>query len=374
VGTTFIVTLPLKPGAATVDAHADESTPLPPMRILVVDDVPQTIELLQIVLGQAGHRVAAAQNGEKAVRAVLRDQFDVVLMDVQMPGTDGLEATRRIRAQEQTRGLMPTPIVALSASVQRQDQDAARAAGMNGFATKPVELPRLMAEIARVTGLGSGAPALPPQRDIDPDDVPVFDRARGLRFWGEAEALDHAIRHFCRDHQDSCDMLEQHFAAGDYMAARAVAHRVHGVAANLSLLKLHTVGKTIERALAQGDTEQARSLLPRMRAAFNETLVAVEHQENGPAGVLRISELEATDRIDWAAVKNSAVPLLAALRRSEIAEDALARLRLTLTDAEGRAQFAPIQTALDDFAFEPAIQLVAALLERARSELRDMSI
>jgi CheY-like chemotaxis protein len=77
----------------------------------------------------------------------------VVLMDVQMPEVDGLEATRQLRAQEARSGQPPTPVIALTASVLSQDRKDAEAAGMNGFAVKPLDMASLRQEIARVTGL-----------------------------------------------------------------------------------------------------------------------------------------------------------------------------------------------------------------------------
>ncbi len=86
--------------------------------------------------------------------------FDVVLMDLQMPGMDGLEATRRIRAFEQAQRRKAVPIIALSASVLEQDRRNARAAGMDGFASKPLEPARLFREMRRVLSLHATGDAM----------------------------------------------------------------------------------------------------------------------------------------------------------------------------------------------------------------------
>jgi len=157
VGSTFRVTLPL-PAAQALPRRPVASLPqLPPLHMLVVDDVEQNLELLALSLGRLGHRISLARDGAQALAALTGERFDLVLMDVQMPGTDGLAASRQWRAHEQAHGLPRTPLIALTASVLERDRQAAREAGMDGFAAKPVELERLLAEIARV--IGSTAPA-----------------------------------------------------------------------------------------------------------------------------------------------------------------------------------------------------------------------
>jgi PAS domain S-box-containing protein len=151
VGSTFTVTLPL-PAAQTLPRQPVASLPqLPPLRILVVDDVEQNLELLALSLGRLGHRISIARDGAQALKALVRERFDLVLMDVHMPGVDGLSASRQWRAHEQAHGLPRIPLIALTASVLERDRQAARDAGMDGFAAKPVELKQLLAEIARIT-------------------------------------------------------------------------------------------------------------------------------------------------------------------------------------------------------------------------------
>jgi CheY-like chemotaxis protein len=119
------------------------------------------IELMTILLQRNGHSVRSAGGGAEAVAAVLEEAFDVVLMDLMMPDVDGTEATRRIRAVEAATGRARTPIIALSASVMETDRASAQAAGMDGFATKPVELQALRRAIATVLNLPpAAAPSL----------------------------------------------------------------------------------------------------------------------------------------------------------------------------------------------------------------------
>ncbi|MFT3721287.1 MHYT domain-containing protein [Pseudorhodoferax sp.] len=189
-GSCFHVWLPLPVGGPP--AHAAPEVPrtaLPPLRILIVDDVAQNLELLALTLQSGGHTLEMARDGAEAVEKFIAGRFDVVLMDVHMPGVDGLQATRLIRQHERAQGRAATPVIALTASVMEEDRRAARQAGMDGFAVKPLEVPRLVEEMARVLGLGDD-PAPRPQaadageasaRTASGGDEPLADLGAALR-------------------------------------------------------------------------------------------------------------------------------------------------------------------------------------------------
>jgi CheY-like chemotaxis protein len=115
--------------------------------ILAVDDNPLNNRLVRVLLENAGHRVSLVADGEAAVDAVAAGDVDAVLMDVQMPGIDGLEATRRIRALPAAAAA--TPIIAVTANAGAPEADACRAAGMTGFLTKPIDRAALMDALER---------------------------------------------------------------------------------------------------------------------------------------------------------------------------------------------------------------------------------
>ncbi len=145
IGSLFWLDLPLPeapPPAAQAAMPAAEA-PSRRRRVLVVDDVAPNRMVARILLEGAGHEVALATDGAEAVEAVRRGGFDLVLMDIHMPGMDGLEATRRIRAQEA--GGRRVPIIALSADALQAQVEQCRAAGMDGHLAKPLERGALMA-------------------------------------------------------------------------------------------------------------------------------------------------------------------------------------------------------------------------------------
>jgi PAS domain S-box-containing protein len=158
-GSRFWLTLQLPPGGARPGANeaAQEiSGPSRAASILLVDDTEINRDVAQVVLESAGHRVDAVADGADAVAAVQAKPYDLVLMDVQMPGTDGLTATRRIRALPGP--CRQVPIVAMTANVLPEQVAAFREAGMNDHVGKPFQRDQLLGTIERMLA-GNGAPA-----------------------------------------------------------------------------------------------------------------------------------------------------------------------------------------------------------------------
>jgi CheY-like chemotaxis protein len=120
-------------------------------KILLVEDNPMNRDMLSRRLVRRGFEIVCAEDGESVQQIVETEQPDLVLMDISLPGIDGLEATRRLRSTERYAKL---PIIALTAHAFQSDEMEARAAGCNEFETKPIELDRLLMKIAQLTGSG----------------------------------------------------------------------------------------------------------------------------------------------------------------------------------------------------------------------------
>ena len=117
------------------------------MRVLIAEDNPENLDMLRRRLERRGYAVFAASDGQAAVNMTNELRPDIVLMDVSMPILSGLEATRAIRAQADVAG---TPIVALTAHAMDGDRARCMEAGCDAYATKPVDLPGLIATIERL--------------------------------------------------------------------------------------------------------------------------------------------------------------------------------------------------------------------------------
>jgi CheY-like chemotaxis protein len=145
-GSTFWFEIPAKAAAQAAQAlEAEAAADCPPLNILMVDDTSVNRELVKLMLEPLGCLVEEAGGGADAVQAALTRPYDLILMDVRMPGVDGLEATRLIRA------LSPlnrrTPILALTADVQPENAAACRNAGMDEVIAKPIVPQELLTKL-----------------------------------------------------------------------------------------------------------------------------------------------------------------------------------------------------------------------------------
>ena len=151
VGSRFVVELPMQPGEPpTVLRAAADPPPAPSLRnlrVLVAEDNVINQKVVCTMLRRQGSIVTLAIDGEQACAQFDQQKFDVILMDVQMPGMDGLEATSLIRHRERSRALAPTPIIALTAHASEAQHQQCIQRGMNAVITKPVSVPALLKTI-----------------------------------------------------------------------------------------------------------------------------------------------------------------------------------------------------------------------------------
>jgi signal transduction histidine kinase len=153
-GSAFRFELPLPQAAAAVAGKTESGLPNEaPLDILVAEDNPVNQRIAMAMLTHRGHRVTVVADGAAAVQAVADGRFDLVMMDVRMPGVDGLEATRRIRRLPGPQAR--TPVIALTGMAFEVDRERCLAAEMNDVVVKPYTRSRLVDAIHRVTGLGT---------------------------------------------------------------------------------------------------------------------------------------------------------------------------------------------------------------------------
>jgi len=342
---------------------------LPPLRVLVADDVPQNLELLQLLMARRGHTMTAASDGAVVVELAARESFDLILMDFQMPTIDGLSATRLIRAQAEAAGRQRVPIIAMTASVLPEHRSASVDAGMDGFASKPVDWFALSHEIARVLGLASSQPA---------DDLPacerdVLNRHAGLRRWsGKQNAYDEALAHFAGQHAGLAQALSAQAAAADYRTLRMLAHKVRGVAGNLGLELLADTLGTLE-GMVDGDSgkvfpgtesrlqDTLRDLCDQLDRALEAIRAALPAQARAPAPASPVQA--ARPAVDLERARRAGTTLRDALRRGGLEDASLAGLAAALTGHPLAGRVAQVHAALSDFDFELALQQLDAVLE-----------
>ncbi|MES2342080.1 MAG: ATP-binding protein [Pseudomonadota bacterium] len=157
-GSCFSFTVPLPRTEAPSAVGPEEADPQfdAALRVLVADDNPTNRLVIRTLLEQVGIEIVAVDSGTAAIEAWEAGAWSAILMDIHMPGMDGLEATQRIRAREQVLGRARIPIIAVTASVLSHETDAYFAAGMDDFIAKPIELSRLLSILQDCLNRGTG--------------------------------------------------------------------------------------------------------------------------------------------------------------------------------------------------------------------------
>ena len=252
------------------------------MRVLVVDDNAINQRLVTVLLESEGHRVESASNGREAVEAVMREQYDVVLMDVQMPVMDGVQATRRIRALSPPRGQVP--VIALTADALAGADERYRAAGMDAYLSKPLAPGALFDALASVMGKRDGHLTID-LAGAAVDEIilgnlrDIFPGERFAQFLGDA-VDDIALR---------IKRLRAALDASDHTAAAHEAHDLISVAGNCGAKVLSGLAREIERACRGGDVSTAATRSPAIASAaaaaiarLNDARVKNSHLSNAP--------------------------------------------------------------------------------------------
>ncbi len=247
---------------------ADEEGPQ--LSILVADDVEVNRELAAVILSRSGHCVTFAKNGHEAVATFFAGRFDVVLMDIQMPGMDGLQATQTIREREASTGHR-TPILALTAYAAKEDRERCLSAGMDGYLSKPFKAEELRAALREHCHTKADA-AAPTPTEAHPDETesspptPVFDRT-GLveRLGGRDDLVAKFVAMFSTRVAVCWDELAAAAGAKDTDAIRVHAHAVKGSAANIGAVRVQEIAHRIELAAKSGNLDEALSAVSRLR-------------------------------------------------------------------------------------------------------------
>ena len=281
------------PAGDLSDSGVDHSI-LQGTRVLLVEDDPTNQMVAVGLLEAAGMLVDVAGDGAVAVEMVGRKDYEIILMDMQMPTMDGLAATRRMREAE---SLADLPIVAMTANAMRNHEAQCLAAGMNDFISKPFDPGQLYAVIQKwVTGAGNAAPpgasglAETPGPEIRlPGLIEGLDMRAGLRrVLGMKPLYIKLLGGFAQQQGGIADRLRRCIAGGDMDRATREAHTFKGLALMIEATALPDLALDIETALAAGDRERGLALLDQLDSELPPVLraiqAAIDQATNGITG------------------------------------------------------------------------------------------
>ncbi|MBF7729824.1 response regulator [Pseudomonas sp. N040] len=227
-----------------------------PPRILCVDDNPVNLLLVETLLGNLGARVMAVDSGYAALQAVAEDHFELILMDIQMPGMDGLQATRAIRQREQELQLPAVPVIALTAHALPGQQRALREAGLDDYRSKPISEQQLARLIQQWTGknlLAALTEPAAPAGPASPAEMPaILDEAEGLRLAaGNAELAKDLLAMFLATLHDEQAALRQARASQAHQRLAERVHRLLGATRYCGVPQLRAACQQCENLLRQ---------------------------------------------------------------------------------------------------------------------------
>jgi len=246
-----------------------------PLRILVTDDNAVNQKVSQRLLQQFGYTADQALNGLEALRAMERQAYDVVFMDIQMPELDGCETTRRIRERELREGLPRAAVIAMTANAMKGDRERFLAEGMDDYLAKPVRPEELQSMIetwgARLKAAQLPAPVSSP--DLLGGDVDSAGRSinmdRLLEFAGDDPAtLKELVELYLEQTAGQMQELERAMADGSFKEAGAIAHAAAGASLNCGITGVGGKLQDLQAALRQSDTHTAGLLAAAAVAEF----------------------------------------------------------------------------------------------------------
>jgi CheY-like chemotaxis protein len=257
------------------------------MRVLITEDNLTSQEITRALLETSGVSVHIAGNGKQALKSVQLETYDAILMDIQMPVMDGLEATRKIREYE-TRIGVRTPIIAMTAHAVKGDEAMCRQAGMDDYVSKPIDREILLRTLCRQV---PRKPAEHPMDSIpnkDPahstdDEIP--DTLPGIAVREALDRLDitpdiykSILQIFYDTHHDAAERVEKDLRAENWKSLRDLAHGLKGSAANIQAHRVRSAALELEtaskNALSNGQAPD-KILLEELTGALNQVFEAI---------------------------------------------------------------------------------------------------
>jgi len=295
-GSVFSFVVPFEiwagsPSRVTVPGTGPE-LPLPALRILLVEDSPDNCTITVAYLEDTPYQVEIAETGTEACEMFAVHDYDLVLMDRQMPVMDGLTATRKIREWERAHGRPPTPIIALTASALKGDREQCLAAGCTAFLTKPVKQEVLLQAIKDHSIV---APSTSKVESIRKDPSLVHPKlaARVPAFLKKRR-------------QDIITMLDC-LARGDFETVTRLGHSMRGSGASFGFQAITDIGAALEQEAASADAEASRKWVSELSMCLDRVeLAQSEDPGHGAEFTVRLSP---------------APDVLAAARRIVLVED-----------------------------------------------------
>jgi CheY-like chemotaxis protein len=264
----------------TRDSLIDERDPACALQILLAEDNPVNQKLATRLLVKRGHQVTVTANGKEALAALAERAYDLVLMDVQMPEMDGLEATRALREREKITGAHQQ-VVAMTALAMKGDRERCIEAGMDGYLSKPIrqqELDELLEncmERKRPDILAAATPSV---------QKPSVDAAELLeRVDGDYSFITELAELFRTDYPRHLRTAREALSRQDSPAVEKASHALKGALVNLAAGPASRIAQDLEAIARSGDLTHAGPALQQLEEELNRVMIQLEGLQPGIA-------------------------------------------------------------------------------------------
>ena len=264
-GSSFRVILPFEIGGEAGE-ELDEPTQMEGLRVLVVDDIPLNLEVVVNMLRAECCEVHAAESGREAIQICEVETFDLILMDIRMPGMDGLETTSAIRSSRHGRH-RSVPIFGLTASPLPTERPLYLLRGIDGVVEKPIERRHLRVALA------SRPPAGKPFADVEPQRLSTLRKALG------SERMDHIVDLFFGIAREMVEIIATQCAQLNFTEVSEAAHQLSGAASNVGFSELANSSARLEVLAVEGNTAQIADAAIIVIAAFKDVASFLEMRE-----------------------------------------------------------------------------------------------
>ncbi|MBF0497328.1 MAG: response regulator, partial [Deltaproteobacteria bacterium] len=251
------------------------------LRILLVEDNPVNQKLGLVMLKKRNHSVVVAENGRKALTALEQGQFDLILMDIQMPEMDGLEATAIIREGEKKAG-SHIPIVAMTAHAMKGDKEKCLDAGMDAYISKPVNPEELFIAIERLFHRPAASIQVVPEQT---DEREVFDLKSFIaRVFGDRELVTELVAMFLDSYPKSMNSISDAIRRADGPELEHSAHFFKGTVGNFSAMPAFELALKLEKMGQRQDltgAEEAFAQLEKQMEQLKPALIKLAREFTG---------------------------------------------------------------------------------------------
>ncbi|MCP4110155.1 MAG: response regulator [Desulfobacteraceae bacterium] len=345
------------------DTEKQSGGPLEGARVLLAEDNAINQEVALKLLKEHGITADTAVNGEEAVEAVEKKEYDAVLMDIQMPKINGYEAAKMIRQKSKD-----IPIIAMTAYVMKSAREECLDAGMNDYISKPVDPDQLFAVLMKwvLPGEQKTSASQAPEYGVSENDsawsfpaIPGVDAESALkRLKGDAKLFRKLLKNFEKKYAGFPQTLEDAFSAGAYDQACSLVHALKGVAGNLSAVSLEKAAADLETALNQRsaddskDSSEIRSKVKPVEQALAQVLESVRMIEKQSESTPEVISDEKSKPLNISEIRPTLIRLSEALEacrtESEVFVESL-KNQLHLSDTDEKIHQLEDQIRVFDF-------------------------